>query len=57
MQYIATCTHCIHYWNILQLALYIHIYILYEHEAILKPKTEKNVGAPMATQELYTIPT
>ena len=31
----------------------IHTYIhRYEHEAILKPKTENNIGAPSAPQKL-----
>ena len=32
--------------------IYIHTYIhRYEHEAILKPKTENNIGAPSAPQK------
>ena len=34
----------------------IYIYIhRYEHEAILKPKTENNIGAPSAPQKFVII--
>ena len=40
----------LHYHGKLQLALYTYIH-RYEHEAILKPKTENNIGAPSAPQK------
>ena len=44
----ATCT----VWWWLHVVVYIYTYIhRYEHEAILKPKTENNIGAPSAPQK------
>ena len=39
-------------WWYIYIYIYIHTYIhRYEHEAILKPKTENNIGAPSAPQK------